>query len=139
MCTTFVGMTAFFIHLSAVQRYPYRLPYYYFYRSEHSASRKAVAACTIVLHFSLSWAVFVASVIGSQSLSFIVLVNLVSCRPLDRFPNTIPVNKSFSMHLCLIMCRMNWRFCCSIWYRLPSVSANTPEIIFSSKGACISM
>ena len=89
--------------------------YYYYNRSEHSASRAAVAAYTIVLHVSLSWAVFMASFIVSPSLSFIVLVSLDFCRPLDRLPNTIPVNKSFSMHLCLIMCPMNWSFCCSIW------------------------
>ena len=64
-------------------------PYYYYYRSEHSASRTTVAAYTIILHFSLSWAVLMASVIVSPSLSFIALVNLVFCRPLDRLPNTI--------------------------------------------------
>ena len=88
--------------------------YYYYYCSEHSASRTAVAAYTIVLHLSLSWAVIMASFIVSPSLSFIVLVSLVFCRPLDRLPNTIPVNKSFSMHLCLIMCPINWSFCCPI-------------------------
>ena len=58
--------------------------YYYYYCSEHSASRTAVAAYTIVLHLSLSWAVVMASFIVSPSLSFIVLVSLVFCRPLDR-------------------------------------------------------
>ena len=63
-----------------------------------------------------------ASFIVSPSLSFIVLVSLVFCRPLDRLPNTIPVNKSFSMHLCLIMCPINWSFCCSIWLTSPLYS-----------------
>ena len=60
--------------------------YYYYYCSEHSASRTAVAAYTIVLHLSLSWAVVMASFIVSPSLSFIALVSLVFCRPLYRLP-----------------------------------------------------
>ena len=101
------------------RRYYY---YYYYYCSEHSASPTAVAAYTIVLHLSLSWVVVMASFIVSPSLSFIVLVSLVFCRPLDRLPNTIPLNKSFSMHLCLIMCPINWSFCCSIWLTSPLYS-----------------
>ena len=80
-----------------------------------------MAAYTIVLHLSLPWAVVMASFIVSPSLLFTVLVSLVFCRPLDRLPNTIPVNKSFSMHLCLIMCPMNWSFC-SIWLTSPLYS-----------------
>ena len=55
-------------------------------------------------HFSLSWAVTMASDIVSPSFSLIVFVILVFCRPRDRLQNTTPVSKSFSVHLCLIMC-----------------------------------
>ena len=46
---------------------------------------------------------------------YIACVNLVFCRPLDRFQNTMSVNKSFSMHFCLIICLTNWSFCYSTW------------------------
>ena len=70
--------------------------------------------------FSSAWAVLMASVIVSPSLSSIVLVNLVFCLPLDHLPTTISVNKSFAMHLCPIMCPMNCSFCCPIWLTSPS-------------------
>ena len=76
----------------------------------------------MVFNFSLSWAVAMASDIVSPSFSLIVFVILVFCRPRDRLPNTIPVSKSFSVHLCLIMCPMNGSSHCSISLTSPLVS-----------------
>ena len=55
-----------------------------------------------------------ASVIVSPSTSFILIINLVFCHPLD-CSKYHPCQKSFSMHLCLIMYPMIQSFCCSIW------------------------